>query len=189
MYVRQRGLWSESSHGRSRKGGLTMLRILSDSRLVLATLAIPALLLASCATSPSATGGAPIERTISMAAVEPKGGVTADQEPFPTQPLPDGGGYILKAPDASGRWEVSTYRWDPGTIVVNQGERVTLEMVGINGKEHPFRIEGYNLGGVVRRGQVTRTTFTAAQAGVFQIMCDVHLPTMHANLIVLPTSR
>lgn len=127
----------------------------------------------------------PRERTIYIAAVEPKGGVHVDHEPFPGTALPDGGGYAIKKPDEKGRWEVSTYRWDPGTIVVNQGDRVTLEIIGINGKEHPFTIEGYWLNGVVRRGQLTRLTFSADKAGIFKIICRTHSPSMQADLVVL----
>lgn len=38
----------------------------------------------------------PGKRTITMAAVEPKGGTTVDKEPFPQAALPEGGGYLLK---------------------------------------------------------------------------------------------
>ena len=148
--------------------------------------AVGALTLAACG-GQSAASAAPVERTIYMAAVEPKGGVTVDKEPFPSAALPEGGGYILKEPNADGRWEVETYRWDPGTMVVNQGDIVTLEIVGINGAEHPFTIEGYNLSGVVKRGEITRVTFTADKAGIFKLTCGAHLPTMQANLIVLAT--
>lgn len=146
--------------------------------------AVGALTLAACG-GQSAPSAAPVERTIYMAAVEPKGGVTVDKEPFPSAALPEGGGYILKEPNADGRWEVSTYRWDPGTIVVNQGDIVTLEIVGINGAAHPFVIEGYNVSGAIKRGEVTRVTFTADTAGIFRITCDIHLPTMTADLVVL----
>jgi plastocyanin len=137
----------------------------------------------ACARQNPASTGA--ERTIYMAAVEPKGGVTVDKEAFPGAALPDGAGYILKEPNQDGRWEVSTYRWDPGTIIVNQGDVVTLEMIGINGASHPFTIEGYNVSDVVQRGQVTRVTFTADKAGIFKIACPVHSPSMEASLVVL----
>lgn len=127
----------------------------------------------------------PRQRTVYIAAVEPKGGTHVDHEKFPTAPVPDGGGYALKKPDDKGRWEVSTYRWDPGTIVVNQGDQVTLEIIGINGDEHPFTIEGYWLTGTVRRGQITRLTFTADKAGIFKIICRKHSPSMQADLVVL----
>jgi len=152
-------------------------------RYLLAALACGSLALPALAQDRPAP--APRERTIYIAAVEPKGGVHVDHEPFPASPLPEGGGYLLKKPDDKGRWEISSYRWDPGTIVVNQGDRVTLEIVGINGNEHPFTIEGYWLTGVVRRGQITRLTFTADKAGIFKIICRTHSPSMQADLVVL----
>lgn len=129
----------------------------------------------------------PATRTFSMAAVEPKGGATIDKEPFPQEPLPEGKGYVLKKPDPhTGRWEVSTYRWDPSQIVVYQGDTVVLEILGVNGDVHPARIEGYVPGFVVRRGQVTRLTFTADKAGFFKIECTTHHPSMVGYLVVLP---
>ncbi|MBI4737192.1 MAG: c-type cytochrome, partial [candidate division NC10 bacterium] len=71
-----------------------------------------------------------------MALIEPKGGVTVDKEPFPGTQMPKGGGYVLNPPTPQGRWEVSVYQFSPATVVVRQGERVTLEMVGINGAKH-----------------------------------------------------
>ena len=59
----------------------------------------------------SATGSADpaeaagMKRTITMVAVEPKGGTKADKEPFPATALPEGKGYELKAPNGEGRWE------------------------------------------------------------------------------------
>ncbi|MBI2081281.1 MAG: cupredoxin domain-containing protein [candidate division NC10 bacterium] len=133
------------------------------------------------------SGQAKGERVIFMAAVEPKGGVTVDKEPHPASPLPTGGGYVLKAPDPSGRWEVSAYQWSPATIVVQQGDRVTLEIVGINGAKHTGTIERYaTTPFTVKRGQLTRVSFTADAPGVFRIYCDEHKPTMEGTLVVLP---
>lgn len=125
-------------------------------------------------------------RTIYMAAVEPKGGTTSDKESFPTIALPPGGGYVLKAPDNTGRWEVSTYQWQPSLIMANQGEQVTLEIVGINGAEHVSSIPGYVSSFTVKRGQVTRVSFMANRAGMFPILCFTHNPTMTGNLVILP---
>ncbi len=128
---------------------------------------------------------APMERVIYMAAVEPKGDTTVEQEPFPTTPLPGGGGYALKPPDANGRWEVETYRWAPGTVVTYQGDRVSLEIIGVNGREHQLRIEGYNLTGAVTRGNLTQLSFTADRPGIYKIICAIHQPSMQADLVVL----
>jgi heme/copper-type cytochrome/quinol oxidase subunit 2 len=127
-----------------------------------------------------------MKRTITMVAVEPKGGTTVDKEPFPSARLPEGKGYELKPADASGRWEVSTYRWDPNQIIVNRGDEVTLEILGVNGAEHPTSIDGYDISFTVKRGQLTTVTFTADKAGVFKFRCGVHQPSMVGELIVLP---
>ena len=127
----------------------------------------------------------PGERTIHMAAIEPKGSTTVDKEAFPTAELPTGGCYALKPPDETGKWVVETYRYTPGTVVVNEGDTVTLEIAGINGKEHPFHLEGYDVKGVVKRGEVTRVTFKADKAGIFKLVCDIHRPTMEADIVVL----
>jgi plastocyanin len=119
-----------------------------------------------------------------MVTIEPKG--ATDKEPFPNAKLPVGKGYELKAPDAKGRWEVSTYRWDPNQIVVNQGDDVTLEILGINGAEHPTVIEGYDLSFTVKRGELTSVSFTADKAGVFPFRCAAHPPSMVGELIVMP---
>jgi plastocyanin len=129
-----------------------------------------------------------MKRTITMVAVEPKGGTSVDKEPFPADPLPEGGGYILKAPDAEGRWEVSTYRWEPSQIIVNEGDEVTLEILGVNGAEHPTVIDGYDISFTVKRGELTTVTFTADKPGVFAFRCGVHMPSMTGELIVLPGS-
>ncbi len=124
------------------------------------------------------------KRYIVVTAIEPKGGVTVDKEPFPAAPLPEGKGYALKQPDQTGRWEVSVYVFDPRQIFVNQGDEVTLEFVGINGASHPITIAGYGQSLELKRGQATRVTFIADKAGTFQIACATHHPTMVAELIV-----
>ena len=135
----------------------------------------------------SGHGQAADERVIYMAAIEPKGGVTVDKEPFPTSPLPKGGGYVLNPPNAQGRWEVSVYQWSPATIVVRQGERVTLEIVGINGAKHSAHIDKYLPDHFeVKRGEIKRVQFTADTPGIFKIHCKEHEPSMEGTLVVLP---
>ena len=125
-------------------------------------------------------------RVIYMATIEPRGGAQQDKEPFPQAALPAGEGYRKTPPDANGRWEVVTYQWSPGTIVVREGETVTLEIVGINGDVHPSTIPGIVDSFTVRRGEVTRVTFTATKPGLYPITCTKHTPSMQGTLVVLP---
>lgn len=142
-----------------------------------------ALTLGACHEGPGLESG---ERTIYMAAIEPKGSTSADKEPFPTKALPAGGGYGLVPPDAKGSWTVETYRWLPGEVTVVEGDRVTLEVLGVNGASHQTTITGYGIDFTVKRGEITRMSFVADKPGIFQIVCMVHQPTMVGNLVVLP---
>ena len=128
----------------------------------------------------------PTTRTIYMEAVEPKGSTSADNEPFPTEALPEGGGYKLEEPGEDGKWVVETYTWAPDQIVVNQGDTVNLEIIGINGARHDSFIEEYVDEFVVERGKLTSISFTADKAGVFKIVCTIHPPAMTGELVVLP---
>ena len=126
----------------------------------------------------------PTKRTIYMSAVEYKGGTSVEKEPFPSATPPSGGGYILKAPEG-GRWENSTYRFEPGLIVANQGDEVELKIWGVNGAKHTTTIEGYEKAFVVKRGELTTITFKADKPGIFRIICHDHLPSMETQLLVL----
>lgn len=132
-------------------------------------------------------GQAADERVVYMALIEPKGGVTVDKEPFPGTQMPKGGGYMLNPPNPQGRWEVSVYQFSPATVIVRQGERVTLEMVGINGAKHSVHIDKYVPNqSVVKRGEIGRVKFTADTPDVFKIHCEEHQPSMEGTLVVLP---
>lgn len=119
-----------------------------------------------------------------MSAVEYKGSAAVDKEPFPHQKPPAGGGYLLKPPE-QGQWQTSAYRFDPGYIVVNQGDDVELHIWGVNGAHHHTEVEGFARSFVVRRGQLTTVSFTADKAGIFRIVCHDHQPAMTAHLVVL----
>ena len=128
----------------------------------------------------------PTTRTIYWEVVEPKGSASIEKELFPTESLPAGGGYVLKEPDDEGTWVVEAYVWKDSQIVVNEGDTVNLEIVGINGERHPSYIEEYVDEFVVERGKLTSLSFVADKAGIFKIVCTVHQPTMTAELVVLP---
>ena len=126
------------------------------------------------------------KRYIVVTAIEPKGTASVEKEPFPSEQLPEGGGFKLKKPNDEGRWEVAVYVFDPRQILVNEGDEVTLDFVGINGASHPITISGYDKSFELKRGQSTRITFTADKSGTFPIICSAHHPTMVAELIVTP---
>lgn len=75
--------------------------------------------------------------------------------------------------------EIEAYRWDPGTLFVNKGDRVKLVIYGVNGESHPFIIEGLNVKGEVKKGQETVVHFDAAQEGIYRIICLTHPDRAH----------
>jgi plastocyanin len=76
--------------------------------------------------------------------------------------------------------------FDPRQIIVDEGDEVTLEFVGINGASHPITIEAYGQTFELKRGHVNTVTFTADKPGRHSIICSAHLPTMISELIVNP---
>lgn len=136
----------------------------------------------------SAAKSEPVERTIFMTLVEPKGITNISKEPFPTNSLPEGGGYELKSPDESGEWVVETYAFSPSVIVVNQGDTVNIKMLGINGKLHHVSIENYVDPFDIHRGELKEISFVADKAGTFKMSCSVHQPAMEGYLMVLPNT-
>lgn len=75
--------------------------------------------------------------------------------------------------------EIEAYRWDPGTIVVQKGEKVKLSIYGVNGASHPFYIEGTNIKGEIKKGQETLVSFQAHKEGIYRIICLTHPDIAH----------
>ncbi|WP_227935362.1 cupredoxin domain-containing protein [Alkalihalobacillus deserti] len=70
--------------------------------------------------------------------------------------------------------ELEAYRWDPGTINVPKGKKVKLSIFGVNGKEHPFVIEGTDIKGMVRKGEETVTHLQFDEDGIYRLICTTH---------------
>jgi len=152
-------------------------------------------LLVSIVASIAQAGGSETRRRIYMSAIEYKGGASTVDEAYPpaavegTRELaPLGGGYGLKEPDATGRWEVESYRFEPGFLVAKLGERITLEIVGINGALHDISLtspSGASVDLVVTRGRLTRVLFRANELGMWKLVCHTHPPAMTAEILVI----
>ena len=76
--------------------------------------------------------------------------------------------------------ELEAYRWDPGVIFLNKGEKVNLKILGINGKEHPFYIEGTNIKGTVKKGEETIVPLEFQKEGTYRLICTSH-PDKNSN--------
>jgi len=75
--------------------------------------------------------------------------------------------------------EIESYRWDPGTVILEKGEKVKLFISGINGEKHPFYIEGTNIKGTVKKGEETIVPLQFDKEGTFRLICEVHSDRSH----------
>lgn len=70
--------------------------------------------------------------------------------------------------------EIEAYRWDPGTIVIPRGEEAVISIYGVNGKEHPFIIEGTDYKGTVQKGKETVLNVKFDEKGIYRLICLTH---------------
>ncbi|QAS53113.1 hypothetical protein [Halobacillus litoralis] len=70
--------------------------------------------------------------------------------------------------------KIEAYRWDPGTIFVEKDEPFKLSIYGVNGKEHPFYIEGTDVKGVVQQGKETVVDLQFKEEGIYRLICTTH---------------
>jgi len=131
-------------------------------------------------------------RQIYMSAVEWKGSASVAKEAYPTAPLPGGGGYESCPPgsqecDLKGdttKWAIETYRFDTALVAACAGERVTLNIFGVNAAQHHINIPDFGKNFVVKRGMLSRATFTVKRPGLYSILCITHQPSHRADLLV-----
>ena len=80
------------------------------------------------------------------------------------------------------RIEAGQYQFDPGTIRVQRGERVTIELVAAD-VVHGLYLDGYDLELTADPGQTARLTFVADRPGTFRFRCSVSCGAMHPFMI------
>lgn len=125
------------------------------------------------------------DRALYMTAVEWKGSAEAKKEEFPTSTLPEGGGYERIPTDASGKWNVETYRFDTAVLVAYENERITLNIFGVNAAFHDITIPDFKTNFRVSRGKLSTVKFVVRKAGIYPITCITHQPSHRADLVVL----
>ncbi|MFD2445636.1 hypothetical protein ACFSO7_16875 [Bacillus sp. CGMCC 1.16607] len=84
----------------------------------------------------------------------------------------------FKATTSKGK-VIEAYRWDPGTIFLEKDEKVHLIIYGVNGNEHPFRIEGTNINGMIKKGEETVVPLSFDKEGTYRLICDTHSDKDH----------
>lgn len=80
--------------------------------------------------------------------------------------------------------KMEAYRWDPGTILLEKGEKVKLVIDGINGDKHPFYIEGTDIKGTVKKGEETIVRLQLKKEGTYRLICEAHSDRDHSGPMI-----
>jgi heme/copper-type cytochrome/quinol oxidase subunit 2 len=80
------------------------------------------------------------------------------------------------------RIEASMFQFSPGEIMINPGDRVTVELVSTD-VVHGLSLDGYNFELKADPGQTATGTFVADKAGVFRFRCSVPCGNLHPFMI------
>ena len=102
--------------------------------------------------------------------------------------IPTGGGFRITEPNKAGAWDFRSFAFDPNQIVVNQGDKVTLHFIGVQGAHHVITVDGVG-NFQLMRGQINTVSFVANNPGIINYVCHVHLPNMVGQILVLPTAK
>jgi plastocyanin len=108
----------------------------------------------------------------------------AEQPPV-NSTIPTGGGFKMTEPNKAGAWDFRSFTFSPSQIVVNQGDKVTLHFIGVQGAHHVVTVDGTGTF-ELNRGQINTVSFVANNPGIINYVCHVHLPNMVGQILVLP---
>jgi len=111
----------------------------------------------------------------------------AEQPPV-NSTIPTGGGFKITEPNKAGAWDFRAFAFAPAQIVVNQGDKVTLHFVGVQGAHHVVTVDGIGTF-ELKRGQINTVSFIANNPGIINYVCHVHAPNMVGQIMVLPKSN
>ncbi|MGH9981060.1 MAG: hypothetical protein ACRD6U_05860 [Nitrososphaeraceae archaeon] len=83
----------------------------------------------------------------------------AEQPPV-NSTIPTGGGFKITEPNKAGAWDFRSFAFAPAQIVVNQGDKVTLHFIGVQGAHHVITVDGIGTF-ELKRGQINTVSFIA----------------------------
>ena len=101
--------------------------------------------------------------------------------------IPAGGGFRLVEPNKVGAWDFRSFAFSPSQIIVNQGDKVTLHFIGVQGAHHMITLDGIETF-PLSRGQIHTVSFIANSSGTINYTCHLHMPNMVGQILVLPKS-
>jgi plastocyanin len=107
------------------------------------------------------------------------------EKPPVNSTIPAGGGFRIVEPNKVGAWDFRSFTFAPDQIVVNQGDKVTLHFIGVQGAHHVITVGGVDTFELLR-GQIHTVSFVANSPGTITYTCHVHPPNMVGQILVLP---
>ncbi len=110
----------------------------------------------------------------------------AEKPPLNTT-IPTGAGFKVTEPNKVGAWDFRSFAFSPSQIIVNQGDKVTLHFIGVQGAHHVIAVDGIGTFSLIR-GQIHNVSFVANTTGTINYACHLHMPNMVGQILVLPKS-
>ncbi len=101
--------------------------------------------------------------------------------------IPTGAGFQITQPNKVGAWDFRSFAFSPSQIIVNQGDKVTLHFIGVQGAHHVIAVDGIGTFSLIR-GQIHNVSFVANTTGTINYACHLHMPNMVGQILVLPKS-
>ena len=101
--------------------------------------------------------------------------------------IPTGAGFQITQPNKVGAWDFRSFAFSPSQIIVNQGDKVALHFIGVQGAHHVIAVDGIGTFSLIR-GQIHTLSFVANTAGIINYACHLHMPNMVGQILVLPKS-
>jgi len=102
--------------------------------------------------------------------------------------IPTGGGFRITEPNKVGAWDFRSFAFSPSQIIVNQGDKVILHFIGVQGAHHIITVDGIGTFSL-NRGQIHTVSFIATSPGTINYTCHLHMPNMVGQILVLPASK
>ena len=75
--------------------------------------------------------------------------------------------------------------WLPSSVIVYEGDEVTLTLLNKLDDPHGFRIEAFGIEEVVQPKSITTVKFTAKEAGLYAYICHIHPPHIGGQMLVV----
>jgi plastocyanin len=75
--------------------------------------------------------------------------------------------------------------WLPSSIMVQQGDEVELTLINTLDEPHGFELKAFGIEQVVQSKSQMTVKFTAAKAGAYSYICQMHPPHLGGQILVL----